>query len=153
MIRTENFPDDVNTPPGSGTRQIRFLDRMVNAGTKEEIISPTSASSSAILSATSGHRDWEPSLAPIPEDGTSWKHKKEILHEILRHAQVLRTLIAPENSSGDANSIGSTSYTTDLGAPQATAVTALSNTQGQGRVSTLITIFVDRTLITSFFVS
>ena len=138
MIRTESLPDDVSTTHGSGTRQIRFLDRMDNAGspgTKEELISARPAS--AILSATSfttGHRDWEPSLAPIPEDG-SRKHNKEI-HEILRHAEVLRTLIAPENWPGDANSIKSVSNTADLGAPQVTA-TGLSDTQGQRRVSAL----------------
>ena len=124
MIRTESFPDDINSSQGSGTRQVRFPDRMVNAGTKEELLSPRSAS--AILSATSGHRDWEPSLGPIREGG-SWNHNKETLQEILRHAQSLRTLIAPENWPGDANSIESTSNTADLGAPQV----ALSNSQGQ----------------------
>ena len=147
MIRTE-FPDDVNTTQGSGTFPIRSPARVVNAGTKEELVSPRTAS--AILSPTSftsGHRDWEPSLAPIPEDG-SWKHNKEILHEILQHAQILRTLIAPENWPGDAISIESTSNTAELGAPQ---VTALSDTQGQRRVSAaLIPILVDRTLITTF---
>ena len=133
MIRTENFPDD--TTHGSGTRQIRFPDTMVNAGTnlKEEPISPRPAL--AILSATSsatGHRDWEPNLAPIPEGG-SWKHNRETLYEILRHAQNLRTLIAPENCPGDANSIESTSNPAEFGAPQ--VFTALSNTQGQRRVS------------------
>lgn len=144
MIRTEKFPDDVNSTPGSGTRQIRFPDTMVNAGTKEEPISPrpTSATSS-----TAGHRDWEPSLAPIPEGG-SWKHNRETLYEILRHAQSLRTLIAPENWPGDANSIESTSNSADLGAPQVS--TALSNTQGQRRVSGTNPFLVIRTLITSF---
>jgi len=127
MIRTESFADDINTTPVSGTRQIRFPTTLVNAGTKEELISPRPAS--AILSATSsssGHRDWEPSLAPIPEDGF-WKHNKDTLHEILRHAQSLRTLIAPENlPDEDANSIESTSNTAYLGA-------ASSNTQGQRR--------------------
>jgi len=124
MIRTENLPDDVNTTP---SRQIRFPDRMVNAvtGTKEESSSPRPAS--AILSATSGHRDWEPSLGPIREGG-SWKNNEETLNEILRHAQSLRTLIAPENWPGDTNSIESTSNTADLGAPQ---VVSLSNPQGQ----------------------
>ena len=143
MIRTESFPDDVNSAQGSGTRQIRFPDRLVNAGTKEP--------ESAILSATSsttGHRDWEPSLAPIPEGG-SWKHNRETLHEILRHAQSLRTLIAPENWRGDASSIESTSDTADWGAPQ--AITALSNSQGQRRVSTLFPILVVRTLISFLF--
>jgi len=121
MIRTETLPDDVNSTHGSG-RQIRFPDRMVNAGTEEELRSPRPAS--AILSATSG---WEPSLGPIHEGG-SWKHNKETLHEILRHAQSLRTLISSENWAGDANSIESTSNTSDLGAPQ---VVALSNSQGQ----------------------
>ena len=134
MIRTE-FPDDVNTAQGSGTFPIRSPARVVNAGTKEELVSPRTAS--AILSATSftsGHRDWEPSLAPIPEDG-SWKHNnKEILHEILQHAQNLRTLIAPENWPGDAISIESTSNTAELGAPQV-GTAALSDTQGQRRVS------------------
>jgi hypothetical protein len=143
MIRTEKFPDDVNTTHGSGTRQIRFPDRLVNAGMKEEIISPRPAS--AILSATSsttGHRDWEPSLAPIPERG-SWKHNRETLHEILRHAQSLRSLIAPEKWPGDANSIESTSNMADFGAPQ--VITAFSNTQGQRRVSALIPTLVVRT--------
>ena len=141
MIRTESFQDDVNPTHGSGIRQIRFPDRLVNAGT-EELNAPRLAS--AILSTgSSGHRDWEPSLAPIAEGG-SWKHNRETLHEILRHAQTLRTLIAPENCpAGDANSIESTSNTADLGAPQ---ISALSNTQGQ-RVSVLIPILVVRTLI------
>jgi hypothetical protein len=125
MIRTEILPDDVNTP-GSGTpRQVRFPDRMVNAGTKEEFPSPRPAS--AILSATSGQRDWGPSLGPIREGG-SLKHNRETLNEILRHAQSLRSLVAPENWPGDANSIESTSNTADLGAPQEAA---LSNLQGQ----------------------
>lgn len=125
MIRTESTSDDVNSTHGSGTpRQVKFPERMVNAGT-EEPLSPRSAS--AILSTASGHRDWEPSLGPIREGG-SWMHNKETLHEILRHAQSLRTLIAPENWPGDDNSIESTSNTADLGAPQ---VAALSNSQGQ----------------------
>jgi hypothetical protein len=128
LIRTGNLPDDVNTPR-SGTvipRQVRFPERMVNAGTKEEFPSPRSAS--GILSAaTSGHRDLEPSLGPIREGG-SLKHNRETLHEILRHAQSLRTLIAPENCPGDVNSIESMSRTADLEAPQAAA---LSNSQGQ----------------------
>ena len=137
MIRTENFPDDVNTTHGSGTRQIRFPDRLVNAGTKEEVIPPRPASASM-----TGHRDWEPCLTPIPERG-SWKHNRETLHEILRHAQTLRTLIAPENWPGDANSIESTSNAADFGAPQVS--NALSNTQGQRIVSAFIPTLV-RTL-------
>jgi len=141
MIRTENFPDDVNTTYGSGTRQIRFPDRLVNAGTNEEVIPPRPASAS-----TAGHRDWEPNLAPIPERG-SWKHNRnrETFHEILRHAQTLRSLIAPENWPGDVNSIESTSNTADFGAPQVS--TALSNTQGQRIVSAFIATLVVRTLI------
>jgi len=126
MIRSESLPDDVNSTHGSGTpRQIRFPDRILNAGTKEDPISPRSAS--VMLSATSGNRDWEPSLGPIREGG-SWKHNKETLHEILRHAQSLRTLITPENWPGDANCIESTSNTADLGAPQ---VVTPSNWQAQ----------------------
>lgn len=146
MIRSESVAEDINTTYSSGSRQIRFPDRMVNAGTKEELISPRSPS--AILSATSStinHRDWEPSLAPIPEGG-SWKHNRETLHEILRHAQSLRRLIAPENW-GDSTSIESTSSGADLEAPQ---VAALSDTQGQRRVSALIPSLIVRTLITSF---
>ena len=130
MIRTETLPDDVNSTHGSGTpRQIRFPDRIVNPGTEEELRSPKSAS--AMLSATSAHRDWEPSLGPIRERG-SREHNKETLHEILRHAQSLRTLISSETWPEDDNSIESsstsTSNTADLGAPQ---VVALSNSQGQ----------------------
>lgn len=130
MIRSETLPDDVNSTHGSATpRQIRFPDKIVNARTEEELHSPRSAS--AMLSATSGNRDWEPSLGPIREGG-SWKHNKDSLHEILRHAQSLRTLISSENWPGDANSIESTSTSTsntaDLGAPQ---LVALSNSQGQ----------------------
>jgi len=131
MIRTESPSDDVNSTHGSGTpRQIRFPDRMVNAGTKGELLSPRPAS--AILSPTSGQRDWEPSLEPVHEGG-SWKHNKETLLEILRHAQNLRTLISPdpENWGGDTNSIESTSNMADMGAPQ---VDALSNSQGQREV-------------------
>jgi len=126
MIRTESIPDDVSTAHGSGSRQIRFPDSMVNAGT-EELLSPRPAS--AILSATSGHHDLEPSLGPIRESG-SWKPNNETLHEILRRAQSLRTLIAPEKWPGDANSFESTSNTADFGAPHEVA---LSNSQGQGR--------------------
>jgi len=125
MIRTESFPDDVNT--NHETRQIRYPDRMVNAGSKEELRSPKPAST--ISPTSSGYRDWEPSLGPIHEDG-SRKHNKEALHEILRHAQSLRTLIAPENWPGDANSIEATSNAADFGAPQEAA---LSNSQGQRR--------------------
>ena len=130
---------------GSGTRQIRFPDRMVNAGTKEEILSPSPAS--AILSATS---NWEPSLVGPIREGGSWKHNKETLHEILRHAQSLRTLISSENWPGDANSIESTSSTADLGAPQDVA---LSNSQCQRiRVSaTYPHHVVVRTLIFFYF--
>ena len=148
MIRTESLPNDVNTTLGSGTRRIRFPDRLVNAGTKDEPVPPRPAS--AILSATpptTVHRDWEPRLATIPEGG-SWMHNRETLHEILRHAQSLRTLIAPENWPGDANSIESMSNTTDSGAPRVTP--PLSNTQGQRRVSALILIPVIRTFFTSF---
>ena len=127
MIRTESPQDDVNSTHGSVTRQIRFPDRMGNAGTKGELLSPRPGS--AMLSATSG---WEPSLEPVHEGG-ALKHNKESLQEILRHAESLRTLISPENWGGDANSIESTSNMADsnLGTPQ---VDALSNSQGQ-RVS------------------
>jgi len=105
-IRTDISPYNVNTP--NGTRQIRFLESSgtVKAGTNDLISSrPLSAtlSSSGDLAASSSTtgplRDREPSMASIPEDDPQ-QHKKntlESLHEILRHAQSLQSLIASEN--------------------------------------------------------
>lgn len=130
----------------SGTRQIRFVDSpgRVNAGTKEELISPRpplpsilSSSFTLASSSTTGRRDWEPSMVSIPEDGPQKQMKESIesLHEILRHAQNLRSLIAPENLLDDSNPIESTSNMGSLKAPP-------SDMRGPGRVSLHIPIFV-----------
>jgi hypothetical protein len=140
VIQTDIFPD---TPhDGNGTRQIRFLE---SAGT--DLISPKPLSSSGhqsftlATSSTATHRDWEPSMASIPEEVFP-KHKQkclESLHEILRHAQKLCLLIGSENLPEDANSIESISNTVDLRA--SLEITPLSDTLGTRAVSILILNF------------
>ena len=130
MVRTDIFPNGINTTDNkSETRQIRFLEPpgTVNTGTMVTSLQlPVSSSSfgaPSFVPATSsgtGHRD------KIPEDG-SQKHKKESLqslHEILRHAQILRSLIAPETwlKVEDTKTIESTSNTADCIAPQITLI-------------------------------
>lgn len=146
MIRTDIFPNGINTTDNkSETRQIRFLESpgTVNTGTIVSSLQlPVSSSSFAAPSfvpATSsgtGHRD----KSPIPEDGPQ-KHKKESLqslHEILRHAQILRSLIAPENwlKVEDTRTIESTSNPADLIAPQIILI------RGPTKVSPLIFPFL-----------
>ena len=138
-IRTDISPYNVNTP--NGTRQIRFLESSgtVKAGTNDLIssrqLSVTLSSSgdlAASSSTTSQLRDREPSMASISEDDPQ-NHKKntmESLQEILRHAQSLQSLIAPENwVVEDNHSIESMS---SMRTPPATAL--LADTRGPMRV-------------------
>jgi hypothetical protein len=147
VIRTEILPDSLNTP-NIATRQIRFLESSgtVNAGTKDLIssrplLSATLSSASASAgppsssSSTTGQRNWEPIMTSILDDDSSQKHKKktlESLHEILRHAQSLHSLIiAPENwvdEDTTTNSIAS--MTADLRTPQVPALSSSSDTRG-----------------------
>ena len=148
MIRTEIFPDSVNTSHG-GNRRRHVLNLesagTVNTGTND-FVSPRSLSATlssgrqSFTLATSsmhmtGHRDWEPSMASNLEYGSQKKNSLESLHAILGHVQCLRSLIVPESClEVAANSIGSTSNATYLGAPQVT----LSDNRASRRVSILI---------------
>jgi hypothetical protein len=139
-IRTDISPYNVNTP--NGTRQIRFLESSgtVKAGTNDLIssrqLSVTLSSSGDLVasSTTSQLRDREPSMASISEDDPQ-NHKKntmESLQEILRHAQSLQSLIAPENwAVEDNHSIESMS---SMRTPPVTALLAASDTRGPMRV-------------------
>ena len=143
VIRTDIFPD---TPhDDNGTRQIRFLESAgtVTTGTND-LISPKPLSSSehqsftlaTSSSSTATHREWEPSMASIPEEVFPKHQKKclESLHEILRRARSLCLFIASENLLEDANLIESISNTVDLRA-------SLENTPlGTMTVSILILI-------------
>ena len=135
MIRTDIVSDSINATHDSsvGTRQIRFSESpgTLERGTKEEIIPSTGLLATLSLppsgntpftpptSSTTGRRDWGPSMASMLEDGFQGD-KEENLREILRHAQTLRSLIAPGNWREQDDSIEQGSNTTSLGTPQAT---------------------------------
>ena len=137
MIRTDILPDGVNTPDERTTRQIRFLESpgTVDARTfiSSTSLSATFGNPSSATSSRTGHRDcWEPSMAPIPED-SSQKQSLEALHEIMRYAQTLRSLIAPVTWLKDANPIESSSISAEL---KALPISPLSDIQrSPGNVS------------------
>ncbi|KAF8804603.1 hypothetical protein BYT27DRAFT_6692902 [Phlegmacium glaucopus] len=87
-------------------------------------------SSALATSPRTGHRDWEPTMTSIPEDGSQKSKKKSVesLHEILRRAQ---TMLVSENWFEDAKSI---ELKLDLRTPR---ITPLSDSGKVNRVAQL----------------